>query len=259
MLGAPAGEVTEERIALSGVIGALTHALDITEGQPAGHARRSCAIGMRIAEALELQAGPASDLFYALLLKDAGCTTNAAQMADLFGADDQEIKRTSKLIDWARPATAMRWSLRTVAPGRSLRRRADRLRAIKTEGEVTRKVMRARCERGAEIALMLGLTPMTAAAIRTLDEHWDGHGQPDGLAGEEIPLLGRILCLAQTVEIFQAAKGVPTRPTRWRMTAATDGSTRRSSRRSRASATTRRSGTGWPSRTSPAGSRRTGR
>ncbi len=196
------------RIALSGVIGALTHALDITEGQPAGHARRSCAIGMRVAEAIGLEEGPASDLFYALLLKDAGCTANAAQMAALFGADDQEIKRTSKLVDWSKPAAAMRWSLGVVAPGRSLRRRADRLRAIKAEGEVTHKVMRARCERGAEIALMLGLTPMTAAAIRTLDEHWDGHGQPDGLAGDEIPVLGRILCLAQTVEIFHAARGV---------------------------------------------------
>ena len=31
---------------------------------------------------------------------------------------------------------------------------------------------------------------------------------PDGLAGEEIPLLARILCLAQTVEIFHADGGV---------------------------------------------------
>ena len=35
-------------------------------------------------------------------------------------------------------------------------------------------------------------------AIRALDEHWDGSGHPHGLRGEEIPLLGRILCLAQT-------------------------------------------------------------
>ena len=68
--------------------------------------------------------------------------------------------------------------------------------------------MRARCERGAEIARLLGLGPGTAAAIRALDEHWDGHGQPEGLRGDEIPLGGRILCLAQTVEIFHAARGI---------------------------------------------------
>ena len=54
---------------------------------------------------------------------------------------------------------------------------------------------------------MLGLEVETAEAIRALDEHWDGGGQPHGLRGDEIPLLGRILCLAQTVEIFHAAGG----------------------------------------------------
>jgi HD-GYP domain-containing protein (c-di-GMP phosphodiesterase class II) len=68
--------------------------------------------------------------------------------------------------------------------------------------------MQARCDRGAEIALMLGLEPETADAIRALDEHWDGGGQPRGLRAQEIPLLGRILCLAQTLEIFHAAGGV---------------------------------------------------
>jgi hypothetical protein len=78
-------------IALSGVIGALSYALDITEGQPAGHAVRSCMIGMRIAEELELPARVRSDLFYALLLKDAGCSANAERMAALFGADDRHL------------------------------------------------------------------------------------------------------------------------------------------------------------------------
>jgi putative nucleotidyltransferase with HDIG domain len=31
---------------------------------------------------------------------------------------------------------------------------------------------------------------------------------PDGLSGEEIPLAARILCLAQTVEVFHAARGL---------------------------------------------------
>jgi HD-GYP domain-containing protein (c-di-GMP phosphodiesterase class II) len=163
---------------------------------------------MRLADQLELSTAARSDLFYALLLKDAGCTANAARMAALFGADDHEAKRTAKRTDWASPFSAFVWSARTVAPGKSPRARIDRLLAIKNEGEVTRSLMQARCDRGAEIALMVGLSERTADAIRTLDEHWDGHGQPQGLAGEEIPLLGRILCLAQTVEIFYAEGGV---------------------------------------------------
>ena len=73
---------------------------------------------------------------------------------------------------------------------------------------MTRALMQARCDRGAEIAYLLGFDAETAEAIRALDEHWDGYGQPRGLRGEEIPLLGRLLCLAQTAEIFHAAGGV---------------------------------------------------
>jgi putative nucleotidyltransferase with HDIG domain len=195
-------------IRLSEVVGALSYALDLTEGEPPGHAVRSCLIGMRLAQELELDARSRSDLFYALLLKDAGCSANSARMAALFGADDHVAKRTSKRIDWAGKLPAFLWSARTVAPGGSMRDRALRLKAIEDEGEVTRSLMRARCDRGAEIALLIGLTSETAEAIRALDEHWDGGGQPRGLRGEEIPLPARILCLAQTVEIFHGDGGV---------------------------------------------------
>ena len=137
-------------------------------------------------------------------------------MAALFGADDQVAKRTSKLVNWARPLHAFVWSLRTVAPEGTCPERAARLRAIRNEGQVTRSLMRARCYRGAEIARKLGFSEATAEAIRALDEHWDGHGQPHGLRETEIPLAARILCLAQTVEVFHAdggrARRLPGRP-----------------------------------------------
>lgn len=197
-------------IALSELIGALSVALDVAEGEPPGHARRSCLIGMRLADEITLDATGRSDLFYALLLKDAGCSANSAHMAALFGADDQVAKRTSKLVDWSRPLDAFVWSVRTVAPEGSLVERGNRLRAIRNEGHVTRSLMKARCDRGAEIAQKLGFSDATAEAVRALDEHWDGHGQPRGLQGPEIPMLARILCLAQTAAAFHAARGLRT-------------------------------------------------
>ena len=170
-------------IALSELIGAMSYALDLAEGEPPGHAKRACLIGMRVADVLGLEPEERADLFYALLLKDAGCSANASRMAALFGADDQRAKRTSKLIDWSRPFSAFVWSLRTVAPGGSLRARVQRLEAIRAEGEVTKSLMLARCDRGAEIARMLGFSDGTAEAIRALDEHWNGRGQPRGLRG----------------------------------------------------------------------------
>lgn len=195
-------------MALSGVIGALSHALDIAEGQPPGHAVRSCLIGMRVAAEIDLDASERSDLFYALLLKDAGCSANANRMAALFATDDRAAKASAKLIDWTDRRAILRWSLRTVAPGARLRRRITVLRALREEGDITRSFMEARCDRGAEIARMLFLSEQTAAGIRSLDEHWDGRGLPDGLCGEEIPLAARIACLAQTVEVFHASGGI---------------------------------------------------
>ena len=195
------------RIRLSSVIGGLSYALDMTEGEPPGHAVRTCAIGMRIADELGLDAETRSHLFYALLMKDAGCSANSAKMAALFGADDHEAKRTAKRSNWSRRFPALVWSLRIVAPDGTFRARAARLRSIKDEGQVTRSLMLARCDRGAEIALLLGLGAESAEAIRALDEHWDGNGQPLGLRGEEIPLLARIVCLAQTAEIFHGEGG----------------------------------------------------
>jgi putative nucleotidyltransferase with HDIG domain len=195
-------------IQLSGVIGALSYALDIAEGQTSGHAVRSCLIGMRLAEELEIPPEERSDLFYALLLKDAGCSANASRMAALFAADDRDAKAKSKLVDWSDPRSAFVWSWRVAASGAGLRRRLRVLRAIRDEGDVTRKFMEARCDRGAEIARMLFLSDETAAAIRSLDEHWDGRGMPDGLRGEEIPRAARILCFAQTIEVFYSAGGV---------------------------------------------------
>jgi HD-GYP domain-containing protein (c-di-GMP phosphodiesterase class II) len=190
-------------IALSEVVGGLSYALDLTEGEPPGHAVRSCMIGMRVAGELGLDEATRSQLFYALLLKDAGCSANAARMAALFGANDHAAKRTSKRVNWSRPFDAFVWAAHTVG-----RPRMRRLLTIKQEGEVTRKLMQARCDRGAEIALKLGLSRETAEGIRTLDEHWDGGGQPRGLRGREIPMIGRVLCLAQTAEIFFADAGV---------------------------------------------------
>src|ERR1700735_1622735 len=122
------------QIALSGVTGALSCALDIAEGQPPGHAVRSCLIGMRLAAEIDLSPCDRSDLFYALLLKDAGCSANANRMAAIFAADDRAAKRTSKLVDWTDRRAAMLWALRTAAPGSGLRRRMEVLRGIRDEG-----------------------------------------------------------------------------------------------------------------------------
>ena len=190
-------------IRLSELVSALSHALDVTGGQPMGHAERTCLIGQRLADAVGLESAQRSSLFYALLLKDAGCSTTAAQIATTFGSDDQQVKRESRLIDADRPRTALGYLRRNVAPGAPLRERARHLRAVVAmkHGGID-ELERMRCERGADIARGIGLDEDAAAAITQLFEHWDGNGHPGEHAGEEISLLARMACLAQTMEVF---------------------------------------------------------
>jgi putative nucleotidyltransferase with HDIG domain len=196
------------QVALSEVLGALSYALDLTEGEPPGHAVRTTAIGMRLAEQIGLGEEDRSALFYALLLKDAGCSSNAARLSSLFAADDHAAKRAMKVTDWSRGGALALYAWRTAAPGGGPLAKARVLRRVSGEDEVTRELIGTRCERGAEIARMLELPDATAEAIRALDEHWDGAGQPLGLRGEEIPLFARILCVAQTVEVFVRTVGL---------------------------------------------------
>jgi HD-GYP domain-containing protein (c-di-GMP phosphodiesterase class II) len=198
-------------VRLSDVLSGLSYALDLTEGQRQGHAARSCLIGMRIGAEIGLPAAERQSLFYALLMKDLGCSSNAARFAALFAADDRSLKAALKTIDWTRALEAFRFVSRNVAPGAFWLRRVWQMLAVFSKGpEGVREVVRTRCERGADMARLLGFSSDTVQAIRTLDEHWNGQGQPYGLRGEQIPLLGRILGLAQTVEVFAGSDGPQT-------------------------------------------------
>ncbi len=53
---------------------------------------------------------------------------------------------------------------------------------------------------GQNIIRPLGLLPMETAIVRNHHERWDGQGYPDGLAGEKIPLLARILAVADSFD-----------------------------------------------------------
>ncbi len=85
-------------IRLAEIMIALSHALDLTEGQPQGHCIRVCRIGMTIGARLGLPEKALEDLYYTLLLKDLGCSSNAARICELYLADDLRFKRDFKLV-----------------------------------------------------------------------------------------------------------------------------------------------------------------
>ena len=114
-------------VRVSELIAALSAALDMTEGQPRGHAARTCLIGMRIGAELGLSEADRSALYYALLLKDAGCSSSSARMSELFDADDIELKSAGKLIDWAKSGDVTRYLARFSGPDGNAIARARRI------------------------------------------------------------------------------------------------------------------------------------
>ena len=192
---------------LSELIGSLSHALDITEGQPEGHCVRCCWIGMHIGRDLGLSEQELWDLYYTLLLKDLGCSSNAARISQLYLTDDLSFKRDLKWVDGSK-----KQALNFVVSHTGLQSGlADRFKALLTVfqhgGELAQELIQTRCQRGADIARQLRFSEGVAFGIHALDEHWDGNGRPNGLAGEAIPVYARIALLAQVVDVFHTVGG----------------------------------------------------
>lgn len=67
--------------------------------------------------------------------------------------------------------------------------------------ETERRQVRQHTELGAFMVANLGLDARVVEAVRHHHERWDGKGYPDGLSGEAIPILARILA---TVDAYDA-------------------------------------------------------
>jgi HD-GYP domain-containing protein (c-di-GMP phosphodiesterase class II) len=189
------------------ILSALSFALDLTEAAVPGHALRSCVLGMRIASYAGLPQEQLRDLYYALLLKDVGCSSNAARMCQIVGGDDRAIKAGVKLEDWTQPnkpslsTLKMLWG--NVLPDANFLERIARIAKIgATQHANNAEMIGLRCDRGASIIRKIGLGEVTAHAVFSLDEHWNGGGYPQHLTGEAIPLLARIACVAQHLDVF---------------------------------------------------------
>src|ERR1700733_710698 len=199
----------QRTLRVSQIISALSYALDLTEGRPMGHSVRSCIIGMRMAAEIGLSAAEQSDLYYALLLKDAGCSSNSSKLFHILSADELRAKKDVKLTDWTRVGwESLHYALTHVAPQAPFLERVKILVRVAAKQQVeSRSLVQIRCERGASIARKIGFSEPVAQAIHSLDEHWNGGGYPDGRRGEEIPLYSRIMNLSQTLEVFMVNRG----------------------------------------------------
>jgi putative nucleotidyltransferase with HDIG domain len=166
-------------------------------------------IGMRIAREIGMPIAAQADLYYALLLKDAGCSSNASRLFHIIHSDEIKAKGDLKDKDWTKVGwESLQYAVDHVATGKPfLERVRTLLRVAAKQQQESCELVKIRCERGASIARRMGFSEAVASAIHSLDEHWNGGGYPDGLVGSTIPLFSRIMNLAQTLAVFMVEHG----------------------------------------------------
>lgn len=206
-LAAPLEALHPSAMQLSELIGALSYALDITEGQPAGHCVRVCWIGMHIGKQAGLGQDQLWELYYTLLLKDLGCSSNAARICELYLTDDLGFKRDFKTVGDSLPQV-LGFVLKRTGLKAGLAERFRSVMTILRDGPaIARDLIATRCQRGADIARLLRFPEGVAEGVYSLDEHFNGNGKPARLAGEAIPVYARIALLSQVIDVFHTEGG----------------------------------------------------
>ena len=200
-------EAARPIVSLPELVGAFSYALDLTEGQPAGHCVRACWIGNHVAREMGLDRTQRRDLYYAILLKDLGCSSNAARICELYDADDRAFKQGFKTVGTSLAAT-LHFVVAKTAPSAPLHKRASAIGNIVRYGDaIAQEMFLSRCTRGADIARSLRFSDSVCDAIYRLDEHWDGSGRPGRLEGKSIPMFAQIALLSQIVDVFHTHAG----------------------------------------------------
>ena len=162
---------------LSDLLIPISSAIDLAEGRTAGHAQRVAYIAACMAEAVGLEAQARLACCYAALLHDVGVVSAGAGLASYTRGDERLVFAPAPLLTPEEAALGASDSPEVVAE------------------RIVDHVLH-----GVRAVEVLGLPAEAVEGIAAHHEHWDGSGYPHQLVGDEIPVVGRIVALADQVE-----------------------------------------------------------
>jgi HD-GYP domain-containing protein (c-di-GMP phosphodiesterase class II)/DNA-binding CsgD family transcriptional regulator len=192
-----------EPVGIGGVVAALSVTSDLTRGHPAGEAMRACLLATELARRAGLGEAPRGDVYYAALMRFAGCAATSHELAGRLGGDDVVVRARGDLIDASRPMEALRL-LAGLGEGVGKLQMLGRARGAATffaEGA------RADCEVGADLTRRLRLPEAVSRAVLDGFERFDGRGAPEGRAGTDVAEPARFAAVAYAAVMFDTVGG----------------------------------------------------
>ncbi len=200
-------QTAQTHVRLAELVAALSLGIDLGFGQPMEHILRQCLIALRLAERIGLDENERAVVYYAALLVNVGCHSDAHEQAKWFG-DDFALKAT-KYQYGLRSVRGAAATMSMLGSGHPVLHRFR----IGLEFVVSgRRDLDKMVEHHSAIARMfgeqLGLPSSVLDALGAAYEQWDGKGWPGELKGEEVPLASRVAAFAEFMEVAHRVGGV---------------------------------------------------
>jgi HD-GYP domain-containing protein (c-di-GMP phosphodiesterase class II)/DNA-binding CsgD family transcriptional regulator len=189
------------QLRLAELLASVSLGTDLGTGQPLGHALRTCALAVALAQ--EMGCGP-DDLrtvHQFALLRFLGCTSDAAETAALVGGDERAYNAAMAPVVMGSGREIVGRHVRSVAPGQPWLRRARLVARGLADPKGGERSLSTHCEVAAMLAGRVGLEQPVVDALAHAYERWDGKGFPAGLQGEAIPLAVRVVGVARDADL----------------------------------------------------------
>jgi HD-GYP domain-containing protein (c-di-GMP phosphodiesterase class II) len=202
------GTFKQARADLATLLYALSFATGLGFGGHMEHGLGSAALGLQLADTLDLSEAEREAIFYGALLKDVACTACSAGIAAFFPDDEQVSLADVILLDPSSLGDMLGWLSKYLRLDAQFPKRIARLLSFLAQcAPLVRETMRSHCEIAELFARQLGFPDTTQQALRFQWERWDGKGMAYGLKGEAIPRAARLLHLAQVLDLVQRLGG----------------------------------------------------